>query len=120
MIPLLCGTAGGLLAVAPASSGQTGAEPAGGVPRVDVGHQSVAVARELDAELALPGPHVDVAGGRGGRGPAPTPAGTLVSSLSTAFSDTWQQEPHHGPTVTRVYAGAVNYRDAFGIWQPRV
>ncbi len=36
---------------------------------VDVGHESAAVQRELENEVALPGPRVDSRGGRGGTVP---------------------------------------------------
>jgi len=100
--------------------GLVGAVPSGvGATSVatgaDVGHESAGAQRALMHQVALPGPHVDVQGGRGGSGAALAPDGKLVASLSTAVSDTWQ--PKHGPRITRVYATPVNYRDAHGAWR---
>jgi len=94
----------------------SGAAETATVPRVDVGHESAAVHRELAHQVALPGPHVDVQGGHGGAGAAPSPAGRLVPSLSTAYSSTWQ--PQRGPRITRIYPTPVNYQDASGVWHP--
>jgi RHS repeat-associated protein len=53
-------------------------------------------------------------GGSGGSGDAVAPPGELVSSLSTAFSDTWKA-PKTG-LVSRLFASPVNYKGSDGRW----
>ena len=68
----------GACGVGLAGAVSSGAAETAAVARVDVGHESAAVQRELQHQVALPGPHVDVQGGHGGIGTAPAPAGTLM------------------------------------------
>lgn len=75
--------------------------------------ESPGVRAELAHELQQPGPAV-VSQGAYGRQAAP--AGEMVSSLSSAFSDTWRSKGH--PLVTRVYSAPVNYEGSDGRWHP--
>jgi RHS repeat-associated protein len=75
---------------------------------------SPGVREALEHELQAPGPAVVSQGGAGGAGDTAAPSGELVSSLSTAYSDTWRT-PHH-PSVTRIFSVPVNYKGSDGAW----
>jgi RHS repeat-associated protein len=69
-----------------------------------------AVARQVQGT----GPVEVSQGGSGGSGDASAPAGDLVPSLGSAYSDTWKTGLRG--YVERVYASPVNYRGSDGSW----
>jgi len=75
--------------------------------------ESPGVRAELSHELQQPGPAVVSQGAYGSQA---APAGEMVGSLSSAFSDTWRSKGH--PLVTRVYSAPVNYEGSDGRWHP--
>jgi RHS repeat-associated protein len=76
--------------------------------------ESAGVREALSHVVQQPGPEVVSQGGSGGSGDASVPAGEVVSSLSTAFSDTWRVPGR--PLVTRLFSVPVNYRGSDGSW----
>jgi RHS repeat-associated protein len=78
--------------------------------------ESAAVRESIKHELGQePGPLGVSQGGSGGSAEPQAPAGgELVSSLSTAYSDTWQVP--HEPLVSRIYASPVNFKGSDGAW----
>jgi RHS repeat-associated protein len=83
-------------------------------PQTQASLESPGVREVLSHQLQVPGPTVVSQGGSGGQGDAPAPAGKLVPSLSTAFSDTWSAP--HSPRVTRLFNTPVNYKATDGQW----
>jgi RHS repeat-associated protein len=104
-ILLACGLAAGLLWSSSALA--AGATSAGSL-------ESAGVREALSHEVQGSGPAVVAQGGSGSTGDASAPAGELVSSLSTAFSDTWRAP--HRPLVTRIFSAPVNYKRSDGSW----
>jgi hypothetical protein len=76
--------------------------------------ESPAVREALARQLQLPGPVTVTQGGSGGTGGASPPAGELVPSLATAFSDTWSAR--RSPLVTRIFNQPVNYKTSDAQW----
>jgi hypothetical protein len=72
--------------------------------------ESPGVRQAIASEVGqAPGPMVVSQGGSGGTSEPEAPAGgELVSSLSTAFSDTWRVARR--PMVSRIFAAPVNYK----------
>jgi RHS repeat-associated protein len=76
--------------------------------------ESPEVREALAHRMQLPGPVTVTQGGSGGTSAASPPAGELVPSLSTAFSDTWRA--HGSPLVTRIFNEPVNYKGPDSAW----
>jgi RHS repeat-associated protein len=88
---------------------------AGASSESPVSLESPEVAEELSHELQQPGPTVVTEGSHGGNGEATVPAGELVQSLSSEYSDTWSAQG--APLRTRAFEEPVNFKNAEGDWQ---
>jgi RHS repeat-associated protein len=97
-----------LVLAAPPAFAQSGSAPGA--------REAPAVREALARQLQAPGPSIVTQGGSGGSAGQSPPAGQLVPSLSSAYSDTWSSPGE--PLVTRIYNTPVNYKGPDAQWHP--